>query len=149
METACTLREHYCGRRCRLPYDIPRFIPTTGGNRGSSKRPCSKRWASIAPICTIAICWEDCLRRFPTIVGPIRPCGRICATGSRSKPSCICWSDIRCKPRRKWSDSSRRKPRKCKLYSGSPKTALKRPEETAKPRSKEKAITRNLSNPLY
>ncbi len=65
---------------------ILRFIPTIGGNRKSSKRPCSKRWASIVPICTIAICWVDCQRRFPTIARPIRPCGRTCATGSRSKP---------------------------------------------------------------
>lgn len=34
-------------------------------------------------------------------------------------------------------------------YSGSPKIAPKRPEEIAKLGSKEKAITRNLSNPLY
>ena len=34
-------------------------------------------------------------------------------------------------------------------YSGSPKIAPKRPEEMAKPGSREKAITRTLSNPLY
>ncbi len=55
---------------------------------------------------------EDCPRRFPTIAHPIRPCERICANGSRLKPSCICWSKLG----RKWGNSLRRKPRSCKLW---------------------------------
>lgn len=62
-------------------------------------------------------------------------------------PSCICWSDIRCKPGRKWSNSLRRKQRSCKLWRPGEPTAATGCAAAVIRRNATPCIPRKISSP--